>query len=141
LAEPRQTPSALKVRTGLTRIQVAPFVIAGDKQLFAFPSTLYQQLNTAYSQQNEMAVQKLLHGLKEIIQNEAKAVKADKVLMDTSRARRLTRPYPRSDPAPTPRPWIDPRSSSPAGWDRVGAFVPSFRQYRTRHSQDPFGGV
>lgn len=60
------------------------YAIAGDPELFAFPSTLYQQLNLAYSGQQSGAVRKLLHGLKVVLQAEAKLHKADRILMDTS---------------------------------------------------------
>ena len=60
------------------------WIIPGDRELFAFPSTLYQQLNMAYSQQNKLAVQRLLHGLKEILDVESKRVGAKRVLIDTS---------------------------------------------------------
>jgi cellulose biosynthesis protein BcsQ len=60
------------------------WVVAGDRELFAFPSTLYQQLNMAYSQGNKTAVQRLLQGLKEILDSEAKRVGADRILIDTS---------------------------------------------------------
>lgn len=62
----------------------AAFVIPGDPELFAFPSTLYQQLNMAYAQQNKTAVQRLLHGLKTVLENEAKTAKASRILIDTS---------------------------------------------------------
>lgn len=58
--------------------------IAGDPELFAFPSTLYQQLNTAYSTRNQKAVQKLLHGLKQVLDEQAAEYKCKKVLLDTS---------------------------------------------------------
>lgn len=60
------------------------WAISGNPELFAFPSLLYQQLNTAYSQGNKTAVGKLLHGLGSVLANEAKEVKAEKVLLDTS---------------------------------------------------------
>lgn len=60
------------------------YVIAGNPELFAFPSLLYQQLNTAYSQSNKSAVAKLLHGLETILSKEANLAKAEKVLLDTS---------------------------------------------------------
>jgi chromosome partitioning protein len=59
-------------------------VIAGDPELFAFPSTLYQQLNIAYSSQNAKAVRKLLHGLKQVLDEQAEAYGCKKVLLDTS---------------------------------------------------------
>lgn len=60
------------------------YAISGNPELFAFPSTLYQQLNLAYATQNKTAVQKLLHGLKSILQREAKINKCAKILLDTS---------------------------------------------------------
>lgn len=60
------------------------FAISGNPELFAFPSLLYQQLNTAYSQANKTAVAKLLHGLKQILNTESKVTGAEKVLLDTS---------------------------------------------------------
>lgn len=60
------------------------YVIGGNQELFAFPSMLYQQLNTAYSQGNKSAVRKLLQGLKSILAAEAKLNKCDKILLDTS---------------------------------------------------------
>lgn len=60
------------------------YAIAGDPELFAFPSTLYQQLNLAYSAGNKSAVRKLLHGLKEVLDGEATATKASRTLIDTS---------------------------------------------------------
>jgi cellulose biosynthesis protein BcsQ len=58
--------------------------IAGNAELFAFPSTLYGQLNTAYATQNKDAVRKLLHGLRVVLDKEAKVAKADRILLDTS---------------------------------------------------------
>lgn len=60
------------------------FAIAGSPELFAFPSTLYQQLNMAYSSRNKTAVGKLLYGLRDALAREAKATKANKILIDTS---------------------------------------------------------
>ncbi len=60
------------------------WIISGNPELFAFPSLLYQQLNTAYSQGNNTAVGKLLHGLLNIVTREAASNNCDKVLMDTS---------------------------------------------------------
>lgn len=58
--------------------------IAGDPELFAFPSALYQTLNMAHAQQNIAAVGHLLHGLKDVLDREAAEVKATRILMDTS---------------------------------------------------------
>jgi cellulose biosynthesis protein BcsQ len=60
------------------------WVIPGNPELFAFPSLLYQQLNTAYSQQNKVAVGRLLHGLRGLLDNEAQANGCKKILLDTS---------------------------------------------------------
>jgi chromosome partitioning protein len=60
------------------------YVVAGNSELFAFPSTLYQQLNMAYAARNQMAVSKLLHGLRTVLQEEAKVNKCEKILLDTS---------------------------------------------------------
>ncbi len=60
------------------------FFIPGDALMFAFPSTMYQQLQIANAQANPGAVKKLLESLKLILKNEAEEKKTDKVLMDTS---------------------------------------------------------
>nr|WP_297388810.1 ParA family protein [uncultured Roseateles sp.] len=60
------------------------WVIGGNPELFAFPSLLYQQLNTAYSHQNKVAVERLLHGLRTILEKEAAANKCEKILLDSS---------------------------------------------------------
>jgi cellulose biosynthesis protein BcsQ len=60
------------------------FVIPGDALMFAFPSTLYQQLQTAHAQNNSKAVRALLECLRAILDKEAKEKKVDGVLLDTS---------------------------------------------------------
>lgn len=60
------------------------WMIAGNPELFAFPSTLYQQLNTAHAGANKSAVRKLLYGLRSILEREAAGLKAKKILLDTS---------------------------------------------------------
>lgn len=60
------------------------FVMPGNAELFAFPSMMYQQLQTAYSQKNIHAVKALLESLKNAMVNEAKEKKADGILIDTS---------------------------------------------------------
>jgi hypothetical protein len=60
------------------------FVIPGSQLLFAFPSTMYQQLQIANAQSNPTAVRKLLESLREILDAEAKEKKAAGILMDTS---------------------------------------------------------
>ncbi len=62
----------------------AAWTVAGNPELFAFPSTLYQQLNLAYAGRNNVAVQRLLHGLKATLEKEAVANKCEKILLDTS---------------------------------------------------------
>jgi chromosome partitioning protein len=60
------------------------FVIAGNPELFAFPSTLYQQLNMAHAQRNSPAVKNLLGGLRTVLEREAAIAKTEKILIDTS---------------------------------------------------------
>ena len=62
----------------------AAFIIPGNQLLFAFPSTMYQQLQIANSQSNPKAVLNLLESLKSILEEECKAKKAEGILMDTS---------------------------------------------------------
>jgi len=62
----------------------AAVAVAGNPELFAFPSSLYQALNLAFASQNRGAVRKLLQGLKTVLDNEAKIVKSDRILIDTS---------------------------------------------------------
>lgn len=60
------------------------YFLPGDPEMFAFPSTLYQQLQVALSKQSETAARKLLHSLKEILEIEAADKKCEQLLMDTS---------------------------------------------------------
>lgn len=60
------------------------FAIGGSPELFAFPSLLYQQLNTAYSQGNQQAVKNLLLGLQAVLEKEMAENQCTKLLMDTS---------------------------------------------------------
>lgn len=62
----------------------ASYVIPGDAQMFAFPSTMYQQLQIANAQANPTAVKNLLESLKSILDAESKSKGAEGVLMDTS---------------------------------------------------------
>lgn len=59
-------------------------LIKGSPLLFAFPSTMYQQLQIAMAQENPGAVKKLLQSLKAVLKQEAKACGAEGILMDTS---------------------------------------------------------
>ena len=60
------------------------YVIPGSQLLFAFPSTMYQQLQIANAQSNPSAVKNLLESLKSILDTDAKEKKVDGILMDTS---------------------------------------------------------
>jgi chromosome partitioning protein len=60
------------------------YFIPGDSEMFAFPSTMYQQLQIANAQNNERAVKSLLESLKNIINEEANDKKVDGILLDTS---------------------------------------------------------
>ena len=60
------------------------YFVPGDPLMFAFPSTLYQQLQVAVSQENKVAVGKLLHSLKSILEEERKLKECDTILLDTS---------------------------------------------------------
>lgn len=60
------------------------FLMPGNAELFAFPSMMYQQLQTAHAQKNQQAVKALLESLKTAMANEGKEKKTDGILMDTS---------------------------------------------------------
>lgn len=60
------------------------YVLAGDAEMFAFPSTLYQQLQVGLSRGDAGAVRRLLYSLREILRNEADDKDCDLLLMDTS---------------------------------------------------------
>ena len=60
------------------------YVVPGNQLLFAFPSTMYQQLQIANAQGNPSAVRKLLESLRTILDGEAKDKKLEGILMDTS---------------------------------------------------------
>lgn len=60
------------------------YLVKGNALMFAFPSTMYQQLQIANAQSNPVAVKKLLESLRTVLKNEAKSIGADGVLMDTS---------------------------------------------------------
>jgi cellulose biosynthesis protein BcsQ len=62
----------------------ASFVIPGDPEMFAFPSTLYQQLQIANAHGNKSALKNLLQCLKIILTNESKVRSTTKTLIDTS---------------------------------------------------------
>ena len=62
----------------------ACWVIPGSPEMFAFPSTLYQQLQIANAQSNPTAVASLLSSLKKVLDGQAEVAKAEGILMDTS---------------------------------------------------------
>jgi cellulose biosynthesis protein BcsQ len=66
------------------KAQKPTYVVPGNPLLFAFPSTMYQQLQIANAQNNPKAVKNLLESLKTILDIEAKEKKLDGILMDTS---------------------------------------------------------
>jgi chromosome partitioning protein len=60
------------------------YVMPGNAELFAFPSMLYQQLQTAHAQKNTKAVKALLESLKTAMEVEAADKKSEGILIDTS---------------------------------------------------------
>jgi cellulose biosynthesis protein BcsQ len=62
----------------------ATWIIPGSPEMFAFPSTLYQQLQIANAQDRPDAVAALLNSLKSVLEAQAKERKVDGILMDTS---------------------------------------------------------
>jgi chromosome partitioning protein len=66
------------------KTQKACYLIPGSNEMFAFHSTLYQQLQIANAQSNPAAVTSLLESLKTVLNNEATKIGASHLLMDTS---------------------------------------------------------
>jgi cellulose biosynthesis protein BcsQ len=66
------------------KLRKPAYLIPGDPLLFAFPSTMYQQLQIANAQNNPNAVRALLESLKSVLDGEAKEKKLDGILLDTS---------------------------------------------------------
>lgn len=60
------------------------YFVPGDAQMFAFPSTLYQQLQIAIAQGKPDAIKQLLRSLRLVLNNEAKEKQCEMILMDTS---------------------------------------------------------
>lgn len=60
------------------------WLIPGSPEMFAFPSTLYQQLQIANAQSNPNAVAALLESLKTVLEEQARDRKVEGILMDTS---------------------------------------------------------
>lgn len=82
----RPTDMSYKVATHCDSFKtVKPcFVVPGDAEMFAFPSTMYQQLQLAHSQNNPKAVKALLESLKNVLADEAVEKKSEGILLDTS---------------------------------------------------------
>ncbi len=66
------------------RVQQPAFLIPGSAEMFAFPSQLYQQLQTAHSGQRPDAVKRLLESLRGVLDEQASVVGAEGIIMDTS---------------------------------------------------------
>jgi chromosome partitioning protein len=62
----------------------ASYFIAGDADLFAFPSSLYQQLQQAMAAGHEKAVKNILLSLRDVLETERKSKECDLILMDCS---------------------------------------------------------
>ena len=60
------------------------WLVPGSPEMFAFPSTLYQQLQIANAQSRPKAVAALLDSLKTVLESQATERKVDGILMDTS---------------------------------------------------------
>lgn len=60
------------------------FFIAGDAELYSFPSSLYQQLQVANTRSDKRIVKNLLDSLKDLIDSEAKKYGCEKTIIDTS---------------------------------------------------------
>lgn len=66
------------------KMQRAAYLVPGSPEMFAFPSQLYQQLQTAHSGDRPQAVKALLESLKGVLDKQAADRGADSILMDTS---------------------------------------------------------
>ncbi|WP_423192999.1 ParA family protein [Cupriavidus sp. H18C2] len=60
------------------------YFVPGDPEMFAFPSTLYQQLQIANARNNANAVRSLLHALSTVLEEERQDKNCDTILLDTS---------------------------------------------------------
>jgi chromosome partitioning protein len=60
------------------------YFIPGDPELYEFPSYLYQQLGVANTRSNNSIVRTLLWSLKDVLEEEAKTLKCQSILIDTS---------------------------------------------------------
>lgn len=82
------TPSDLSYRISAScetfKARKPSYIVPGNPLMFAFPSTMYQQLQIANAQSNPEAVLRLLESLKRILKDEAKLKGTTGILMDTS---------------------------------------------------------
>lgn len=69
---------------GAFKAQKPSYIIPGNALMFAFPATMYQQLQIANTQNNPKAVSKLLESLKKVLDAECTEKKCDGILLDTS---------------------------------------------------------
>jgi len=60
------------------------YFVAGDAELYEFPSYLYQQLGLANTRNNSSIVKSLLWSVRDILMQEAKELKCETLLIDTS---------------------------------------------------------
>lgn len=60
------------------------YFIPGDAELYAFPSSMYQQLQVANSQNRPQIVKNLLWSVKTIIETEARETECNRIIIDTS---------------------------------------------------------
>ena len=60
------------------------YLIPGDAELYEFPSYLYQQLGLANTRNNTGIVKKLLWSLRDVLKQEAKELKCQSIIIDTS---------------------------------------------------------
>ncbi len=81
-------PSDISYRVSTTcdsfKTSRASFIVPGNALMFAFPSTLYQQLQIANAQGNPGAVLRLLESLKSVLEAETASKGTQGILMDTS---------------------------------------------------------
>lgn len=66
------------------KVRKPSYIIPGDPLMFAFPSTMYQQLQIANAQSKPIAIRNLLESLDAVLEEELKNKSAEGVLMDTS---------------------------------------------------------
>lgn len=83
-----EAPSDISYRVSAScdafKLHKASYIVPGDALMFAFPSTMYQQLQIANAQSKPKAVANLLESLKQVLDEEAANKKTDGILMDTS---------------------------------------------------------